>query len=339
GSPLNQLLYFQVPGWSATGSPGRAIVLIVLGLALLAGVGYDAIAKWEAPPKKKLAIAAFPLVLLALGMNGQRMAVSALTVDENDAFPKMVGILSQMFMPTVLIALMIGAVALVVLVSGKLKSEWTSAPAALVLVPMLTLAPVNGPDLKLPPRVGGEQQRFAFPSIRWSMVATPDATMPPNIASLMRVHDLFGYDSLLDGAFVNKLDGTSQSSPFPPENGNMLLFRGSDAVDLSSLGATIAPTEENPRIKGGTIVEDGYDHQIIRPNPGVTEVLIKDRYFPGMRAQEPATLTSEDGWRKVAVNGAKGDITIHYPGRLNAVAVIIGCILLCVSFVLSRSRQ
>ena len=37
GSPLGALLYFGAPGWSATGSPGRAGVLLVLALCVIAG--------------------------------------------------------------------------------------------------------------------------------------------------------------------------------------------------------------------------------------------------------------------------------------------------------------
>ena len=37
GSPLGALLYFGAPGWSATGSPGRAAVLLVLALCVTAG--------------------------------------------------------------------------------------------------------------------------------------------------------------------------------------------------------------------------------------------------------------------------------------------------------------
>ncbi|MCS6949280.1 MAG: hypothetical protein NZ520_02335, partial [bacterium] len=44
GTPLNALLYFGVPGFSGTGSPARVLVLWAFGVALLAGMGLDAIA-------------------------------------------------------------------------------------------------------------------------------------------------------------------------------------------------------------------------------------------------------------------------------------------------------
>lgn len=339
GSPLNHLLYFYAPGWSATGSPGRAIVLVVIGLVILAGIGLDNLLNSNAAPKKKMAVAAIPLVLLAIGMNGQRMATSSVSQPDAETLSKIASMATQPAMPIIALCALLSAVALLAMASGKLKPEWSFAPAALAMLPMLTLSPVNGPELKMPTEKYEAQERYTFPSKSWSMVATPNASMPPNTASLARIHDLFGYDSLLDGAFVNKIKAKLGSEPSPPENGNMLLLRRDEALDLGELGVQGVYRKDNPRIKGGSIEYDGYDHQIIRPEPGATEVLVRDRYFPGMRAQEPAKLSSEDGWRKLAVNGAKGDITIHYPGRLNAVAVIIGCILLCVSFVLSRSKQ
>lgn len=333
GSPLNHLLYFNAPGWSATGSPGRALVLIVLGIAMLAGVGFDAFAKMEAHPKKKLAIAILPLVLLAVGMNGQRMAISALSQPGDETLSKIASMATQPAMPIIGLCAVLAAAALAAIASGKLKPEWSFAPAALAILPMLTLSPVNGPDLNFPEKFNEDklesQMRFTFRSDSWSMVTTPKATMPPNVASLARIHDLFGYDSLLDAAFVNKIKKALGSEPSPPENGNMLLYRGEENVDLSSLC---------DRIEGGTIKEDGYDHQVVIPEFGAEEILVKDRYYEGMTVNAPAKIFNEDGWRKIVLNGATGDITVHYPGRNAAFIVIIGCILLSISFVLSKGK-
>lgn len=41
GTAVNMALYYGVPGWASTGSPGRAIVLFVLPCAALAGLGVD----------------------------------------------------------------------------------------------------------------------------------------------------------------------------------------------------------------------------------------------------------------------------------------------------------
>lgn len=339
GSPLNQLLYFNAPGWSATGSPGRALVLIVLGIAMLAGVGYDAFSRMDAQPKKKLAIAIAPLILLAIGMNGQRMAISSLSQPGDETLSKIASMATQPAMPIISLCALLAAGGLAAIASGKLKPEWSFAPAALAILPMLTLAPVSGPDLKLPTELINRGWRFAFQSEGWSMVSTPKATMPPNIASLARSPDLFGYDSLLDGAFVNKLKEALGSEPSPPENGNMLLYRGDDIDHLHELGVGSGRYHEaNPRIDGGRFKEDGYDHQTVQPSEGAEEILIRDRYYEGMTVNAPAKIFNEDGWRKIVLNGATGDITIHYPGRNNAFIVIIGCILLSISFVLSKGK-
>ena len=40
GTPLNKLLYYYAPGWAASGSPGRAAVLFMIGACALAALGW-----------------------------------------------------------------------------------------------------------------------------------------------------------------------------------------------------------------------------------------------------------------------------------------------------------
>ncbi|GIV14337.1 MAG: hypothetical protein KatS3mg021_2619 [Fimbriimonadales bacterium] len=46
GSPLTRLLYFYLPGYSATGSPARVLCLWAFGLAVLTGLGFERRERW-----------------------------------------------------------------------------------------------------------------------------------------------------------------------------------------------------------------------------------------------------------------------------------------------------
>lgn len=339
GSPLNQLLFFNFPGWSATGSPGRAHVLIVFALCVLGAIGFDRLSARSDGTKKWLALAGIPLLLLAIGFNITNMLGGMLSQDET--LTKVISITTKPHMAGIALSALLSAVALLAIASKKMPSI-AALPAIIVALTLLGQRPLTGKPLDVPIETPN-QERKVFPSQAWSMVTTPKATMPPNIASLARVHDLYGYDSILDAGFVQKLEQAA-GSPFPPENGNFTFFHLKEAEQTEDVFrklhhemGVLAPwlpkgmggALQDTRIEGGMIGHDGYDHQIIKPAPGVTEILIRDRYFPGMTTPTPnTTIEDKDGWRLIKTDGKQTEIRIDYPGRTNYVAVIIGMAVL-----------
>ena len=351
GSPINRLLFFYFPGWSATGSPGRAHILIVLGLCILAAVGYDRLQAKNQGEKKWFALAGVPLLLLALGFNLVSTLGNLLGQDKGEALGIVITKSTQPLMAGVAVSALVATIVIALIVSRKLPKPELLVPALLALS-LIGQQPLSGAPLHVPEIKVGGQERVAFPSQAWSLVSTPKASMPPNIASLARVHDLFGYDSILDAGFVNKLT-EAVGSPFPPENGNLAMAKTSiPQTDetferLRNLGVREpwfkdgrATNLTDSRIEGGTIEYDGYDHQIIKPNPGVTEVLIRDRFFEGMTTSTPGTsIENREGWRLIKTDGKQSEIRVDYPGRKNWIGVIIGMLILFAGYIFSIRKH
>lgn len=318
GSPLNQILFFAVPGWSATGSPGRAIVLYVIGSCALAGIGFQVLSEKVDGNKKWMLLGLVPFLLLAIGMNALQVLPGMLKPGDGE-FVKIVAATTQSSLISAIAPLILSAILLLVLVQkeklGKHFQLSIVVPLALFVAlerPLFGL-PLNVPASTIPP-----QERTVHESKAWNMAATPQSKMPPNLSSLIREHDLYGYDSILDKGFVEKLKLVNGNDPAPPENGNMMLYRGGgDPEVLKSLGV-------GSRIEGGEITNDGYDHQDIQPAAGATSILIRDRFVEGMTVTpNSAKIETENGFRRVILNGATGKITLHYPGKSQILLVLV----------------
>jgi hypothetical protein len=199
--------------------------------------------------------------------------------------------------------------------------------------------PLSGEPMKLPKVDVQPQERVAFESKAWNIAKTPEAFWPPNLATVARVHDLFGYDSILDGQFVNRLKEAIGAEPAPPENGNMMLYRSKDPdgllkqrSGLNALGSNRVTMWQNvseevasisaspsayrvPRSEKAKIVEDGYDHQTIELDTKITETVIKDRYIDGMTSDTPGCdILNADGFRFVQCKEGTTRVVLRYPG-------------------------
>ena len=364
GSPLNQLLFFYFPGWSATGSPGRAHVLIVLGLCILGAIGFDRLIAKNDGSKKWMALALVPLVLLGLGFNVLNLLGGVLAQPGDDSLAKIISLTTKPHLPGIAFSALLSAIVILLIVSKKLP-QIALVPTVLLIFTLLDQHPLSGKPLEIPQLNIPFQERAVFVSRNWNMVQTPEANMPPNMASLARVHDLFGYDSILDKAFVEKLKSALGNEPAPNENGNTMFprlktgenFSPEVTAALAKLGASKIDRQhpgsmtENVRVvattdrksgqePGAAIGYDGYDHQLLAVKPGTTRILIKDRFYPGMTTPTPnTTIEDEDGWRLIKTDGNQTKIRIDYPGRKNFIGVIIGIALLLVGYVLAIRKH
>ena len=327
GTPLNKLLFFGFPGWSATGSPSRALILIVIGLCALAGLGATRMEETDTNDKKWLAVVAIPLIFLAIGFNALNLMPQLLQPGSED-FKKIVALLTKGSMLEAIIPILasVGVLLLWVKSTNNPKIRWLSI--ALVAGSGIFTQVSSGPLLQIPASSIPSQERSATQSTNWNIAVTPKASMPPNLNSIRREHDLFGYDSILEKGFVEQLKQATQGDPAPPENGNMMLYRGGASKEsLRQLGVG-----DNARIEGGTIIHDGFDHQIIKPNPGVDSILIRDRFMEGMTVSPmDVIIQNKNGFRDVLITSDfPSEIRIDYPGRhgIKIVLAIFSILLL-----------
>jgi len=288
GSPLSRLMYFTFPGWSSTGSPGRAMLLFVLGAAVLASLATG----WKVGEKPKL---------IAVGLGGLvAVILTALTMStQSGAIQPWVQTIVQGALPITLLMVFLGVGLL--WVAGQddepVPLKWAAAGA---LVPLLLLF---GASAELPTPLKGQyaNERVAFVNDRWSLWTLPKALMPGNLAALNRVREASGYDSLMDRDTFKML-GELGTAPTPPENGNMVFINSkADRSKLAELGVTKVISGD------GTEVED-------LKGPGLAIQATVNTSEPGhiiLQAMAGSTGYREraiQGW-SAKVNGAPAELT------------------------------
>lgn len=348
GTVLNEPLYFLVPGWSASGSPGRAVVLFVMAACVLAGVVSDNVI--EGQPKKVYGIAAgvcvFGFVLAAVPI---LFGPAYSTSDQlNSAIKTYVSSEAPVFLATAIIAL-------IAVCAARYKPEYRRLmPIGVVLCSVFAygwnLIPTSSSTLANIKSDGNA--RYAFVNASWGLLAPTPNLMPPNTASYSHIHDLAGYDSLLHRDSVLMLQAIDQGTPTPPANGNMMLVKPkADPKLLEEAGVTHVwsqkpiPSFTDPQgtVKGpymipslgiveyellgpgraytpnapAQIVSESYNDIVIKAQ-GPGPLTLKDRMMPGWTAtvdDKPAEITpldsslGKDLWRQVNLEG--GGHTIH----------------------------
>lgn len=220
GTPLTRLLYFYMPGFSATGSPARILCLWAFSVAILAAHGVQEPRAWRVAAGAWLALLIGTLLLTLTTLPA---GVSRAPLWEGigaSALPLMaivlMGGLAWVGLPRLRTehtpAMLLSMSAVVPMMAYAAGYPWT-APLSAVFPPL--------PDL---PALGvGE--RIAVLNTRWSLYEPPPARMPPNTAAAYRLPDVAGYDSLLPRHTKRFLDLLNGQDSAPPENGNMLFVK------------------------------------------------------------------------------------------------------------------
>lgn len=235
GTFVDALLYFYLPGFGQSGSPGRSLVLWAFAIACLAAFGYEKLNHDNATPVKSVttAIAAVTLlggILLLAGPAaalGKDFSIARVMPDVS----RQAGIL------------LAGGV-VIGLATGKLRrTRYCILPVVMVSADLLATG--SGYNLTAaekdvyPSRTSLTALRQAaghdriMPINRGWSFAGPHALLPPNGAMVFGLRDVQGYDSLFPGqykAFMNELSGTDAS---PQEVGNMVFAKN----PISSLAA------------------------------------------------------------------------------------------------------
>jgi hypothetical protein len=238
GTPLCALLYYGLPGWSATGSTGRAGVLFVLAACVLAGSWNpaDEPLTTKALRDRSLVFAGISVACVGIIFRLPLTSwIQGLAIDDLDAA-----------VPHGLLAAKTLGVALTAIAAGTILVRMPKAApyAAGVLAALVALMPgaslIRSSQSRLPD-IGGATGRIAVVNgnAQWDLLQTPTALLPPNTAALCGLHELGGYDSIIDQRTRDALAGIDGTDPAPAANGNMMFVKPSfDPTKLADAGVT-----------------------------------------------------------------------------------------------------
>ena len=229
GTALNKLLYFGLPGWSSTGSPGRITVLFILAACVLAGLGVRETALRRCGFAVVGVVIATALTILVLP------GLAPAWLGGGEELGKAVKAIADAgVVPQLLIALVFGAS--IFLLGNNLKPKEEKGqvdpknliiaiPVLLVLVGYANLIPTGKPLEKVE-GPANPHERVAIVNENWGIVAADkNALMPPNLSALSRIHELAGYDSLLNSDTKRILDEINGQDSAPPANGNIMFIK------------------------------------------------------------------------------------------------------------------
>jgi hypothetical protein len=328
GTALNIPLYYLVPGWSAGGSPGRIVVLFVLSACVLGGIGLGEAAKGLGKVDWIKAASGLALGVL-LAFVAPSLAPSP--GGPSDAMQQIQAAASSALLPGLVAGLVLAVIGVVCL--GQ--PSFAKYRGAVVLLPALLCWVGYGSNLvmtgkPLEPIQGvAPQQRIAFINDDWEIPIAARAVAPPNTASLSRIHELGGYDSLLHRDTDNLLHDIDGKDPAPKANGNMMLInKASSPGRLVDAGVTGIWTRDltQPQLIAGPgrcsvavgtcrITDEGYDH-ITAEADGTGALTLRDRMMPGWEASvdDRDVELPEGTWRTVDLRTA-GHHTVKFRYR------------------------
>lgn len=241
GSIVNKLFYFGVPGFASSGSPGRSLVLWALGLAVLAGYGFDEL--WRQERRSSwLTIGLALFAITATVVCAASSLMSQTGSDVSQVWPYLAGLVSTSILLTILLALCS---------SLPVLSRALAIPLCCLIVIgelLYTSALLNqsGNRAQLFPttllvkqlqQLTRKGERIYVEQGGWSLYTSPKAVLPPNLATIYGLYDLQGYDSLVPFSAKRMLDRIARRDSAPPQNGNMQLgWPGAETERLRQMG-------------------------------------------------------------------------------------------------------
>lgn len=362
GSPLNRLLYFGLPGWSATGSPGRAMVVFLVCTVVFGAVAVSNVDLGKMNKTGKALLVGIPTFIIACAwiLMMQLPTIRTLT-------PEQVGELFNINIPVAFFSLICVATALF----------WPHVRDSMKWKCMLLIAPVIGLNwsysigIKTYPEVSDRlprtDARVAIINAMWPPTDLKEGLAPPNIAAVKGIRQVGGYDSLLDRDTVALLKDINGQDPAPLVNGNMMLIKpGSDLIKLAEAGVTEVWTRysirglEQKGSKNGVLqyeipgagraytptgkaefVSESLTSLTLKANgPGVLS--LRDRNLPGWTATVDGKEVQITGamWREVELPAGIHEVVFRYvpPGYTAGIGIFALSLVVTVAVSLGFSR-
>ena len=372
GTPVNKLFYFGIPGWSSTGSPGRAICLFVLAACVGAGVAASRLDRVGEVFKtnRRLVEGAiggivFIIAICTLTQNSYslRAGLNAEIVD---------AIKSQAVSSAISGAVGISLLGLLA-IAFAVKEQSLRSKAVLMAIPVLsciaffgmTIVPTGTPDLHVDNRVG--LNRIAPINKAWDIFQAAKANLPPNLAALNRIHSLDGYDSLLHRDTVALLKDIDGQDAAPAANGNMMFINPkADLKKLADAGVTeIWSRDEMEGLGEGTRDSNFIKYHLAGPGRASTpagsaqiesetfsqlklqatgpgKLTVRERNMPGwiMKVDGTHVPTGTGTWMETELTAGQHQIVLNYvpPGFMTGLilAFVAWVIVLLLAFQMAK---
>lgn len=362
GTALDMGLYYLVPGWSATGSPGRIEVLFVLAACVVAGVSIGRLPKPERKKDKTGESLPWGAVLLPAVVVVPCLFLSQLypAGDNADAvLDALSDSAAQAALPGLVAAVVIAILAIV----AAYRIERPRQRIFLVLSPLLLFVTFNGYDLvrtgdasflkSSPLNVPDPSIRVAVVNDPWSIPLAAPALAPPNTLAAARLHDLSGYDSLLHRETVNLLKEVDGQDPAPPTNGNMMFVKETANPQRLALAGVTEVWSRKPMpalgepfsVEGGVAryhvngpgrastpsgparIESESAGQLVVSASGPGRLVVRDRKMPGwsVRVDGKEAKLEGDLWREVDLPAGDHEVRFDYaaPGYSTGLAAFV----------------
>ena len=253
GTPLNTLLFFGIPGFAQTGSPGRILVVWSFCLPVLAAIGVDALLRQVSLRALGRSLLAFAvLAALNLGFTAIWITKKAppgalaanLSAEVGDLWRLPAGILLASaaalwlhrrgtFSTAALGGALATLAALDLLAAGYGFNRTTISKN---VYPVTSLLPYL--------QAHADEGRVMPVNRKWNLYDPPPAILPPNAAMVYGLYDTQGYDSLLSGQYFQFAGALDGGSPAPPENGNMVFTFGVGSPQARAASARFIVTQD-----------------------------------------------------------------------------------------------
>lgn len=362
GTPLNALLYYGVPGFSATGSPGRASILVVLGACILGAIAIPRDLS-ESDPKRP----AYRFFAL-LGLCGIAIVVMNQLGNLTTWIPRasvQVPVARRLVetAPMLVISILLAAGAWWCWEKkGWLWLGTAFGIAAHIVIAQTQILPFSQP-IPAAPRPNLDR-RFAFVNGPWDFFRPVNALNPPNVATTLRMQDIGGYDSLIHREAVGLLREIDGEDPAPPINGNMMFVKPKfDPTALADAGVTevwsryllpqmtslgeprgdfvVYPLDGPGIIEGGTITKldtSGFTVRLESAGPHTIRYL----NLPGWTARHQGKAIPIKPGRWIEIDNAQpGEVRFDYhpPGRSSPIPLYLLSVAGFVSLFVRRESR